>query len=372
MSGSMRSVIGARRLFPPLDVRLKIPQRGGSARLQRKVCEANDAGSFEKASRVLGNLAGLSISAKRVELITERVGKTLCDEAQSRAERFLGRQGSKGVGPRAALLSCAGRGALVVVSPDGGRVQTRQEDPKEKWKEDKAGVVYDATPCPERPGVKYEGPPPRTRSVLATMESWETFGDRLSALADARGYARARQRVCIGDGALAIRSLKERCFPDAVFILDWAHAVEHLHQIAQAGFGPGPKAECWFECQKERLWHGRLPKILAQIRRLCRRAGAPPKRAAETDPRRILANNLHYFQTRRAAMNYPAFRHNGWPIGSGIIESTVKQLGKRVKGTEKHWTLSGVEKTLQVIAQLISDDGAWDDFWKRCPLAHAA
>ncbi len=363
MSGATRSVIGATPLFPPLDARLKIPRRGGSARLQRKVCEANDAGSFEKASRLLRNLAGLSISAKRVELITERVGGKLRDEVQSQAERFLGRQTRKATGPKAALL---------VVSPDGGRVQTRQEDPQEKWKEDKAGVVYDATPCPERPGVKYEGPPPRTRSVLATMESWETFGDRLSALADARGYARAHQRVCIGDGALAIRSLKERCFPDAVFILDWAHAVEHLHQIAQAGFGPGPKADRWFECQKERLWHGRLPKILAQLRRLCRRAGAPPKNAAETDPRRILANNLHYFQTNRAAMNYPAFRHNGWPLGSGIIESTVKQLGKRVKGTEKHWTLSGVEKTLQVIAYLISDDGAWEDFWKRCPLAQAA
>jgi hypothetical protein len=363
MGGGTRSVIGATPLFPPLDVRLKIPRRGGSARLQRKVCEANDAGSFEKASRLLRNLAGLAISAKRVELITERVGQRLREETQSRTERFLARQGPKGSGARAALL---------VVSMDGGRVQTRQDDPTEKWKEDKVGVVYDARPCPERTGVAYEGPPPGTRSVRATMESWETLGNRLSALADTRGYARARQRVCIGDGAAAIRSIKDRCFPDAVFILDWAHAVEHLHQAAQAGFGPGPKAESWFESQKERLWHGRLSKILSQIERLCRRAGPPPKRAAENDPRRILANNLHYFQTNRAAMNYPAFRKNGWPLGSGIIESTVKQIGKRLKGTEKHWSLSGVEQTLHVLAHLISDDGAWDDFWKRCPLASAA
>jgi hypothetical protein len=359
----MRSVIGATPLFPPLDRRLKIPLRGGSARLLRKVCEANDAGSFEKAARLLRNLAGLSISAKRVQLMTERVGKALREEAQSRTERFLARQAPNGSGPRAALL---------VVSVDGGRVQTRQEDPKEKWKEDKVGVVYDALPCPERPGVEYEGPPPRTRSVRATMESWETLGDRLSALADARGYSRARQRVCIGDGATAIRSLKDRCFPDAVFILDWAHAVEHLHQVAQVGFGPGPKAESWHEHQKDRLWQGRLSKILSEIGRFCRRAGPPPKRAAENDPRRILANNLHYFQTNRAAMNYPAFRQNGWPIGSGIIESTIKQIGKRVKGTEKHWNLAGAEETLHVIAHLIADDGAWNDFWNRCPLARAA
>ena len=363
MSGGTRSVIGARPLFPPLDQRLKIPWRGGSARLQRKVCEANDAGSFEKASRLLGNLSGLAISAKRVQLITERVGRALREEAQAQTDRFLGRQAPKGSGNRAALL---------VVSVDGGRVQTRQEDPKEKWKEDKVGVVYDASPCPERPGVEYEGPRPQTRSVCATMESWERLGDRLSAVADERGYARARQRVCIGDGATSIRALKDRCFPDAVFILDWAHAVAHLHQIAQAAFGPGPKAESWHERQKDRLWRGRLSKILPEIGRLCRRAGPPPKHAAENDPRRILANNLHYFQTNRAAMNYPAFRQNGWPLGSGIIESVIKQTGKRVKGTEKHWSMSGVEETLQVVAHRLSNDGAWDDFWKRCPLASAA
>jgi hypothetical protein len=327
------------------------------------VCEANDAGSFEKAARLLRNPARLPISAKRVQWITERVGKALRDEAQSHTERFLARLSPRGSGTRAALM---------VVSLDGGRVQTRQENPQEKWKEDKVGVVYDAWPCPERSGLEYEGPPPRTRSVCATMESWETLGNRLSALADARGYGRARQRVCIGDGATAIRSLKDRCFSDAVFILDWAHAVGHLHQAAQAAFGAGPKAESWHERQKDRLWHGRLAKILSEIGGLCRRAGPPPEHASENDPRRILANNLHCFQTNRAAMNYPAFRQNGWPIGSGIIESTIKQLGKRLKGTEKHWNLDGADKTLHVIALLIADDGAWDDFWNRCPLARAA
>lgn len=367
----MPFVIGAGSLFPPLDRRLKIPARGGSARLQRKVCEANDAGSFEKAARLLRNLAGLQISPKRVQLITERVGAALGEEEAGRTRRFLARQGPTVSGAKAALLgsACA---PLLVVSLDGGRVQTRQENPKEKWKEDKAGIVYDAVPAPERAGVTYEGPPPRTRSVCVTMESWETLGDRLSALADARGYSRARQRVCIADGATAIRTLKDRCFPDAVFILDWAHAVEHLHQVAQAAFGPGSKADDWHEQQKDRLWQGRLGPILSQIARLSRRAGPPPPKAADSDPRRILANNLNYFTTNRAAMDYPAFRRNGWPIGSGMIESTIKQLGKRVKGTEKHWSLPGVENTLHVIAHLIANDGAWQSFWKRCPLAPAA
>ena len=307
---------------------------------------------------------------KRVQLITERVGEVLRQERQEQTGRFLNRRLAPRSETEEAPLRL--RPALLVVTLDGGRVQTRQEDPDQKWKEDKVGVVYDAAPTPEQPGVEYKGPRPVLRSLLATMGSWDAFGDALSALADRRGYAAARQRVCLGDGAQAIRSIRERCFPDAIFILDWAHAVEHLSQVAQAAFGPGEKANAWLERQKDHLWHGRLKAILSEIARRAKKAGAPPAKGADNDPRRVLANNLHYFETNRAAMNYPAFRRNGWPIGSAVIESTIKQIGKRVKGTEKHWSVSGVEQTLQVVAKLISDDGSWEDFWKRCPLAPAA
>lgn len=311
----------------------------------------------------MGSLAGVRISPKEVQLITERVGVVLKKERRRRTDEYLRVGGGRGGAARK-----KGPG-LLVITLDGGRVQTRQENPKEKWKEDKVAVVYEATPCPEIPGQEYHGPAARNRSVTATMDDWEALGNHASALADRRGYARAVEKICLSDGAGSIATQRQRCFPDATFILDHKHAVEHLHQTAQAAFGTGPKAEAWCERQKERLWNGRLHLILAQIARLSRKAGPPPKRAPETDRRRILANNLHYFQTNRAGMDYPRFRRNGWPIGSGIVESTIKQLGKRVKGSEKHWTESGAEATLQVMAHLIGEDGSWDNFWRRCPLA---
>ena len=66
---------------------------------------------------------------------------------------------------------------------------------------------------------------------------------------------------------------------------------------------------------------------------------------------------------------HPTYRKNGWPIGPGIVESVIQQLGKRLKGAEKHWAVCGAEATLQVMAHLLSEDGSWNDFWKRCPLA---
>jgi hypothetical protein len=358
----MPNATGAGCLFPPLDRRLRIPRRGGSARFQRKVCEANLAGSFQKAARLLGSLAGVTISPKEVQLITERVGKLLEEERRQATENYLqSREASRP--PRKQAPD------LLVVTLDGGRVQTRQENPDEKWKEDKVGVVYEAVPCPEQPGPEYEGPPPGHRSITATMANWDCLGDHLSRLADRRGYAEATQKICLSDGAGSIASQRERCFPDATFILDHKHAVEHLHQTAQAAFGASDKAQAWFERQKERLWKGQLAPLLDEIARLSRRAGAPPKNAPETDRRRILQANAHYFKTNRDGMDYPTFRKNGWPIGSGIVESVIKQLGKRLKGSEKHWAIPGAEATLQVMAHLLSEDGSWNDFWKRCPLA---
>jgi hypothetical protein len=310
----------------------------------------------------MGRLCGVTISPKQVQLITERVGSALETERAQTTESFLHSR-------KAALPAKDKSPTLLVVTLDGGRVQTRQENPDEKWKENKVGVVYEALARPEQVGEEYEGPPPRHRSITATMANWEALGDHLSALADRRGYARADRKICLSDGAGSIASQRQRCFPDATYILDHQHAVEHLHQAAQAAFGVGPKAEAWWDRQKERLWNGHIHLIIGEIARLSRKAGPPPKRAPESDRRRILATNLHYFQTNREGMNYPRFRKNGWPIGSGIVESTIKQLGKRLKGSEKHWALPGAEATLQVMAHLLSEDGSWNDFWKRCPLA---
>jgi hypothetical protein len=313
---------------------------------------------------LLGSLAGLRISAKRVQLITERIGRILCEQRDEGTAAFLALQ-SRPEPPQEPI-------PLLVVTADGGRVQTLQDRPDEKWKEDKVGVVYNATPTPEQPGVPYRGPRPQSRSVVATMAPWDQLGDHLSAPADRRGYAYARQIVFVSDGAPAIRSQRERAFPNAAFVLDWGHATAHLHQDAIAGFGPGPQADAWFDRQKDRLWNGRADLVIKAIRMRADRLGPPPKRAAPNAPRRILATDLEYFRTNRAGLDYPTFRRQGWPVGSAIIESTIKQVSKRVKGAEKHWSMTGVEQTLQVVTHLLSDDGAWQTFWKQGACAASA
>ena len=63
-------------------------------------------------------------------------------------------------------------------------------------------------------------------------------------------------------------------------------------------------------------------------------------------------------------MNYAAYRQQGLPIMSSLVESVVKQIGQRVKGTEKFWCDEGAEALLQLRADYLSDDEPLDTFWQ--------
>jgi hypothetical protein len=64
-------------------------------------------------------------------------------------------------------------------------------------------------------------------------------------------------------------------------------------------------------------------------------------------------------------LDYPRYRREGLPVTSSLAESLVKQIHKRVKGTEKFFNdgRSG-EAILQLRAAILCDD-AWLDNWMR-------
>jgi hypothetical protein len=52
---------------------------------------------------------------------------------------------------------------------------------------------------------------------------------------------------------------------------------------------------------------------------------------------------LTYLQNHQDKMDYASYRRDGLPITSSHVESTVKLIGRRVKGTEKFWSEEGAE-----------------------------
>jgi hypothetical protein len=293
---------------------------------------------------------------------------------------------------------------LIVVVADGGRIQTRQPDESQEsekdgvqedergearqgeedespgkkkkrgvWKEDKVGAVYEATPEKDPDASEagdYEGAKARMKTFVATLAGWEDFGWMLCVEALKRGYAQAKEKLFLSDGAPSLRTLRRTHFPDATFILDWYHAVEHLADCAKAAFGEATD-ECtrWYKQMKARLWAGDIDAIIRAIEKESARVGKPKPKEPESSPRVILHRNVGYFTDNRAGMDYPRFRAAGWPIGSGVAEGSVKQFGMRMKGTEKFWNGfgcgMGAEEMLALLALQRSEDGRWDDYWRR-------
>jgi hypothetical protein len=351
--------------YAPLDCGLGIPPSGGSIERTRRVCHAAaTARSFETAADILREHDGIELSAKQVRIIAEMEGERLVAQSKCEVEAF--KTGKL-------TFTSAPEPELLVVTADGGRVQTRQAENGNAWKEDKVGGVYDASPNKDTAAATaedYAGAKSKIKTYVASMVEWEEFGWMLCVEALRRGYERAKDKLFISDGAEALKSLRQIHFKEATFILDWYHAAEHLANCAKAAFGMGSD-ECqrWYKRLKQKLWAGDVDAILRAIEKESLRVGKPAPKEPDSSPRVVLHRNLGYFANNRDGLNYPRFRAEGWPIGSGIAEGAVKQFGMRLKGSEKFWNGfgfgRGADEMLSLCAMHRSEDDRWKIYWDR-------
>lgn len=352
----------------PLDEALGIPSFGPSVEVMRKISHAAvTARSFGMAADILKEHAGIEMSAKQARVNGEAEGARVAAARALEVEAF--RKGGEVAGPCAVA-------DLIVVTADGGRVQTRQDDKDEEgrvWKEDKVGAIYDASPRKDpaaRDTEDYDGAAALTKTYAATMQSWDEFGYMLRVEAHKRGYVEAKEKLFISDGAQSLKTFRQDHFPEATFILDWYHAAEHLSACSKAAFGEATEDQvAWYKRVKKKLWLGNLDGVIASIEKESARVGKPQPKEHEASPRVILHRNIGYFSDNRDGMDYPRFRAEGWPIGSGVAEGAVKQFGMRLKGSEKFWNGfgfgPGAEEMLALCALHRSEDGRWHEYWRR-------
>ena len=78
-----------------------------------------------------------------------------------------------------------------------------------------------------------------------------------------------------------------------------------------------------------------MEELIAALQEESDRLGQPPPKASNDDPRRIVSLTLEYIKTNAHRMDYARYRREGLPITSAIVESLIKPLNQRVKGTEK-------------------------------------
>jgi len=312
---------------------------------------------FDVAARGVNADWGTDYDGKQMQRWAEHYGQKVaaCQERERRA--FA--KGRHPAGP--------GNGAEVLaVGMDGGRVQEREKDEQtqSRWHEDKVLTIssYRKEPAQE-PGGDPE-PVRQVTSYVGTMQDSDRFGQLARVEAERRGIRQAQEVVVIGDGAAWIDTIAGKHFACHERIIDYYHVSERLEECAK-GTEPVDEAKrrCVAERLKSHLYEGKVGLVIRWIQEKAEALGAVREKDPPGHPRRVLWEHLGYLQRHQEHMDYPRYRANGWPIGSGVVESGVKLFNKRVKGTEQFWNEDGAESILALRGLYLSQDDRWNHYW---------
>ena len=298
--------------------------------------------SFEEGSQDLHFYAGVEVGPKAIARMVELVAP------QMRSADVAVQQKQKPI--PVMYIEADGTGIPVRKSEGAGR-KAKNGDGEAKTREVKLGCVFTQTTTDP------EGKPLRDNEAttyVGTFQSSEDFGILLRREAFERGFASAEKTVYLGDGAAWVWELARINFPQAICILDFYHASEHISFLAEALYSADParvksQAKIW----SGMLLEDRLQEVLTQARK-----DLPDI----PEPRMAAEKQIEYFVTNSLRMTYGTFRAQGLFIGSGVVEAGCKTVvGKRLKNSGMFWSVKGAQNVLDLRTALLNN--RFEDLW---------
>lgn len=368
---------------------------------------AAGARSFRVAAESLQDLAGIKVSTNTVERICMDAGDDLQSAANDDWKDVLT---GESVAPSLAIVSC-----------DGGRIRTREANQGpgvhlsgKGWNETKNAIFVSATssvsevdPEPEppkcflnpvhvaklteqaktkeitgsndslpKPGKKKKARKPRAshkpkrilRTVLSSMKNSTQFGHDMKKEAKRRKFAKASRKAFVADGLACNWTIHDAHFSDYVAILDFVHAVTYIHRASILCCGKNDQAWESYVRWMTATWQGRIGEVIAELKQHQTRIGIPDATTADDDPREQLRLVLGYLENNQSRMRYDSYRMQGLPTTSAWMESVVKEINLRIKGTEMFWNNpAGAEAILRIRAAKLCDDSRLHRFLEGRP-----
>lgn len=195
------------------------------------------------------------------------------------------------------------------------------------------------------------------RTMLSSLQSPREFGKRMRREAKRRRFDEAPRKAFVGDGLASNWKLQQTHFRDYVPILDFVHVVTYLFEASVICCGKTEAAWSTYCDWMTRLWRSDAASVIDELQSHRQRLGEPPADAGPDDPRERLRLTIGYLEHNRERMDYVRYRRDGLPTTSAWMESAVKELNYRVKGTEMFWNNpTGAEAILSLRAATLSDD----------------
>ena len=104
-------------------------------------------------------------------------------------------------------------------------------------------------------------------------------------------------------------------------------------------------------------WQGRVDDVIAELSDWLAEQPPPPDDIADDDPSEVVRGSRGYLRNNRERMDDPRYRREGLPMTSTLMESLIKEMSDRVKGSEKFWNNpAGANNILAIKAAALSDD----------------
>lgn len=191
------------------------------------------------------------------------------------------------------------------ISVDGGKVRLRTEDKGAAciWRDYKAVCIH-------------------TQARVAWFQENETLIEWVNH------QPLDQLLTCIGDGHSGIWNLMGKFNPlgKTREILDWFHLVENLYKV-------GGSNRRIYQAKKL-LWQGKVDETLALFSSLKKKQARNFCVYLENHRHRII--NYDYYQSKEICA-----------IASGAVESTVKQIDRRLKISGAQWKMENVGQVLK-------------------------
>ena len=293
---------------------------------------------FEKAAELLEDLLGIRVSKGVSQRYTEAAGAAY-EQMQTEEVDRLEKEVPE---PEAGAEK-------LQVSADGAMVPLVHG----VWAEVRTVVIGEVVSGLDRQGERVAHA--QNLSYFSRKVNAETFQRLALVEMHRRSVEKAGEVAAVMDGAEWEQGFADYHCPAAIRILDFPHAAEHVNQIGEALYGEHTaESRAWLSERLHRLKHEGPDELLCEFQQL--QLAHPEKEA--------IASNLAYLAKRRAQMQYPHFQAQGWPIGSGIVESGNKLVVEaRLKGAGMHWAETHVNPMLTIRNIICSD--RWKEEWPK-------
>ena len=301
--------------------------------LSRMMYRAAAKNSYAEASQDLFEYAAVKVCDRQIQRLVQAVAPAVGP--------WIKRQQYQ---PEMALMYVCGDGTGVPMRKEEleGR-KGKQPDGSAKTREAKLGCVFLQTE------VDAEGHPVRkedSTTYIGSFEGAAEFGLLLRQEAQRRGLATATKVIFLGDGAAWVWELARVNFPQAILILDFYHALQHVHGLVDALWGKASLAGK----KHIKRWKGWLLGDKAQG--IINQAKSQRWLSLDTEK---AEKEIGYLEHNLGRMTYGAFRQAGYFIGSGVIEAGCKTvIGKRMKCSGMFWSEEGGQGMLDLRCAFLS------------------